>query len=49
MNGSAYSIPQYDTSNRGLMSTISAIDGRTPLAPVVVDVYCVIKMSHKAC
>ncbi len=28
-NGRAYSMPQNDTSNRGLMRTISAIDGRT--------------------
>ena len=27
--GRANSMPQYDTSNRGLMITISAIDGRT--------------------
>ena len=29
-NGKAYSIPQYDTSNRGLMSTMSAIAKSTP-------------------
>ena len=30
MNGRACSIPQYEISNRGLINTISAIDGRTP-------------------